>query len=69
MSPPADIRPGVSKALPINLRTRTASLPRLTEMAGVTIPPRLWTNVSRRYSVFPKPCIEFIDSYAALATR
>lgn len=64
----ADIRPGVSQGLPINVLTDMASLLARAEMAGLSVPPDLWAEVSRYAAeFFPKTGIGFVDIHAALA--
>jgi hypothetical protein len=64
----ADIRTGLSESLPINFRTGTASLSAHAEMAGTSMLPDLWAEVSRYAArFFPKTGIGFVDIHAALA--
>jgi tetratricopeptide (TPR) repeat protein len=64
----ADVKPGVSQGLPINVLTDTASILYRAELAGVEVPIERWTEVSN-YAVqfFPNATLGFADIHAALA--
>lgn len=64
----ADIRPGASAGLPINVLTDTASILHRAEMAGVPVPPARWGEISAYAAqFFPKAGLGFVDIHAALA--
>ncbi len=64
----ADVKPGASKGLPINILTDSASILYRAELAGEAVPPERWHTVSEyAKQFFPKPGIGFVDIHAALA--
>lgn len=64
----ADVAPGVALGLPINILTDTASFLYRAELAGETIAPERWTQVSDYASqCFPKNGLAFVDVHSALA--
>ena len=64
----ADIQPGVTQSLPINVLTDGASLLYRAELAGLPVPKERWLQISAyAKQFFPKSSIGFIDIHAALA--
>ncbi|WP_299843524.1 tetratricopeptide repeat protein [uncultured Roseovarius sp.] len=64
----ADVAPGAALGLPINVLTDTASILFRAEIAGETVAPERWQQVSAYASRFyPKTSNAFIDMHAALA--
>ena len=64
----ADVKPGVSQGLSINVLTDTASILYRAELAGVEVPIERWTEVSNYAAqFFPNATLGFADIHAALA--
>lgn len=64
----ADIQPGATQSLPINVLTDSASLLYRAELAGEPVSQDRWLQVSAyAKQFFPKSSIGFIDIHAALA--
>ena len=64
----ADVAPGAALGLPINVLTDTASILFRAEVAGETVAPERWHQISAYASRFyPKCSNAFIDMHAALA--
>ncbi|MGI9363854.1 MAG: tetratricopeptide repeat protein, partial [Rhizobiaceae bacterium] len=64
----ADIRPSVSKSLPINVLTDMASLLYRAELAGIDVPRENWVEISNyARQFFPTPALGFTDFHAAMA--
>ncbi|MFD1508733.1 tetratricopeptide repeat protein [Lacimonas salitolerans] len=63
-----DLSPERAEVPPLNLLTDLASLLWRAEMAGVTVPPARWAQVSDYAArCFPSPALGFADIHAALA--
>ena len=64
----ADVAPGVSQGLPINVLTDTASILYRAELAGVSVPKERWIKVSGYATqFFPNSVLGFVDIHSALA--
>ncbi len=64
----ADVAPGAALGLPINVLTDTASILFRAEVAGETVAPERWTQISAYATqFFPKCGNAFIDMHSALA--
>ncbi len=62
------IAPAASYSLPINVLTDAAALLHRTEIAGLTVAPKLWRDLSEYASrFFPNPGMSFADIHGALA--
>lgn len=63
-----DVRPEVSRGLPLNVLTDGASILYRAELAGELVSPERWKSVSNYASrFFPNPGMGFADVHAALA--
>ena len=64
----ADVAPGAAQGLPINVLTDTASILDRAELAGETVSPDRWRQVSAyAKEFFPKGGLAFVEVHAAIA--